>query len=401
VKLVTNVNHLRRLFTVAGILAGLSCGTATYAEAVVIPAAPQLAAEGYLLIDAKTGKTLVEFNAEQRLPPASLTKIMTSYVAAEELSRGVVSAEDEVDISVNAWRMEGSRMFIREGTKVKLNDLLHGIIVQSGNDASVAVAEHIAGSEEAFADVMNQYAAKLGMTNTNFMNATGLPDENHYSTALDLSKLTAKLINSFPEHYKIYADKYFTYADIRQPNRNSLLHLDSSVDGVKTGHTEAAGYCLIASAVRGDMRLISVVMGAASEKARASESQTLLSYGFRYFETASLYQAGESLRQVKIWGGQHSSLRLGLQKDVILTIPKGTRADLIAEVNLHAEIHAPVGAGDQLGLLTVTLPGGESIEFPIEALNGVQEAGFFSRLWDSIALFFVKLFGGDPLGIDD
>jgi serine-type D-Ala-D-Ala carboxypeptidase (penicillin-binding protein 5/6) len=367
------------------------------AAPAIIPAPPQLAASGYLLIDAKTGKVLVEHNADQRLPPASLTKIMTSFVAAKELSRSTISFDDEVDISVKAWRMEGSRMFLREGTQVRLEDILRGVIIQSGNDASVALAEHIAGGEDAFADVMNQYASQLGMTGTHFVNATGLPDENHFTTAKDLSRLTVALINEFPEHYRIYKEKTFTYNEIRQGNRNLLLMRDSSVDGVKTGHTEAAGYCLVASAMRGDMRLISVVMGASSEGARATESQKLLTYGFRYYETAPLYNAGDTLKQVRVWGGQHKSIRLGLSEDMVLTIAKGSRDELKALIDVKSEIHAPLTEGDQLGKLTVTLSEGERIVVPLEALNGVQESGFFAGLWDAVVLFFHKLAGGDPL----
>ena len=342
----------------------LIVGLAVHAAPAIIPAPPQLAAEGYLLIDATTGTSLVEFNADQRLPPASLTKIMTSYVADKEIERGTISMDDEVDVSIKAWRMEGSRMFIQEGTKVRLDDIMRGIIVQSGNDASVALAEHIAGSEEAFADIMNQYAQQLGMVDTHFVNATGLPDENHYTTANDLAKLTVALINEFPEHYKIYSEKYFTYSDIRQPNRNKLLMRDSSVDGVKTGHTEAAGYCLVASAVRGDMRLVSVVMGASSEESRAAESQKLLTYGFRYFETANLYKADEALRQVRVWGGQHGSVKLGLTSDVVMTIPKGVRDELSAEIQIQNEIHAPIEKGDELGSLTISVPDKDDISVP-------------------------------------
>lgn len=379
----------------------LICSQVNAAPAI-IPAPPQLAASGYLLIDARTGKALVEQNAEQRLPPASLTKIMTSYVAAKELALGTISLEDEVDISVEAWRTEGSRMFVREGTKVRLEDLIRGIVIQSGNDASVAVAEHIAGSEAAFADVMNQYAVQLGMVGTNFANSTGLPDDSHYTTAHDLALLTTALINEFPEHYAIYKERSFTYGapgeqPKRQANRNKLLFRDSTVDGVKTGHTKAAGYCLVASAVRDDMRLISVVMGATSEESRARESQKLLTYGFRYFETARLYGAEEVLKQVRVWGGQHGSIRMGLAEDLLLTIPRGSRQNLQATLSFIDEVHAPVAQGDQLGTLTVTLPEGREISLPLKALNPVKEAGFFVGLWDSIQLFFLKLFGGDPL----
>lgn len=379
----------------------LICSQANAAPAI-IPAPPQLAASGYLLIDARTGKALVEQNAEQRLPPASLTKIMTSYVAAKELALGTISLEDEVDISVEAWRTEGSRMFVREGTKVRLEDLIRGIVIQSGNDASVAVAEHIAGSEAAFADVMNQYAVQLGMVGTNFANSTGLPDDSHYTTAHDLALLTTALINELPEHYAIYKERSFTYGapgeqPKRQANRNKLLFRDSTVDGVKTGHTKAAGYCLVASAVRDDMRLISVVMGATSEESRARESQKLLTYGFRYFETAQLYGAEEVLKQVRVWGGQHGSIRMGLAEDLLLTIPRGSRQNLQATLSFIDEVHAPVAQGDQLGTLTVTLPEGREVSLPLKALNPVKEAGFFIGLWDSIQLFFLKLFGGDPL----
>ena len=384
----------KRVFA-AGVL--FFTGFGAQAAPAIIPAPPQLAAEGYLLIDAATGAALVQFNADQRLPPASLTKIMTSYVAAKEIERGTITLDDQVAVSIKAWRMEGSRMFIQEGTKVRLEDILRGIIVQSGNDASVALAEHVSGSEDAFADLMNQYAQQLGMTDTRFVNATGLPDENHYTTANDLSRLTVALINQFPEHYKIYSEKYFTYSEITQPNRNKLLMRDSSVDGVKTGHTDAAGYCLVASAVRGDMRLLSVVMGASSEEGRAAESQKLLTYGFRYFETAHLYLADEALRQVRVWGGQHSTVKLGLLADVVMTIPKGVRGELQAKIQIKNEIHAPIEKGDELGSLTVSVPDKEVISVSLIALNGVQGAGFFARIWDSILLFFVGISGGDPL----
>ena len=379
----------------AGVMFFLGFGV--QAAPAIIPAPPQLAAEGYLLIDATTGASLVEFNAGQRLPPASLTKIMTSYVAAKEIERGTITLDDQVAVSIKAWRMEGSRMFIQEGTKVRLEDILRGIIVQSGNDASVALAEHVAGSEDAFAELMNQYAQQLGMTDTNFVNSTGLPDENHYTTANDLSRLSVALINQFPEHYKIYSEKYFTYSEIRQPNRNKLLMRDSTVDGVKTGHTDAAGYCLVASAVRGDMRLLSVVMGASSEESRAAESQKLLTYGFRYFETAHLYRADEALRQVRVWGGRHSTVKLGLIVDVMMTIPKGVRGELQAETKIKNEIHAPIEKGDELGSLIVSVPDKEDISVPLTALNGVREAGVFARMWDSILLILVSISGGDPL----
>ena len=368
-----------------------------YGDEFIIPAPPQVSAEGYFVMDANTDEVLVEFNSDQRLPPASLTKIMTSYVAAKELSKGSISLDDEVSVSVKAWRMEGSRMFIREGTTVRLEEILRGIIIQSGNDASVALAEHISGSEESFVETMNMHARNLGLKNTNFENSTGLPHENHYTTASDLGKLVKALIREFPSHYKYYAEKYYEYAGIRQNNRNRLLWRDASVDGVKTGHTEAAGYCLVASAVRNGMRLISVVMGTESEVSRAIESQKLLSFGFRYFETISLYQAGDVLRQVKIWGGKHSSLRLGLENPLLLTIPKGSRDKLSAELTLVEEVHAPITKGDKFGTLTIAGLGEKKVSVPITALNSVEEASFFGRLIDAIQLFFLKIFGGDPL----
>jgi D-alanyl-D-alanine carboxypeptidase (penicillin-binding protein 5/6) len=385
---------LKSLLTVAMLLAA-NLGQAQS----ILPAPPQLAAEGYLLIDADTGHIIVEQNSEQRLPPASLTKIMTSYIISAELAQGTVTLDEEVLISVNAWRTGGSRMFIREGTKVTVEDLKRGIIIQSGNDASVAMAERIAGSEDAFADLMNQHAARLGMTNTNFMNATGLPDDNHYTTATDLAKVTRALIKDFPEDYEIYAEKYFTYNDIRQPNRNSLLWRDQSVDGVKTGHTEAAGYCLVASAERDGMRLISVVMGASSEESRAIESQKLLTYGFRYFETVRLYNAGESLKTARVWGGANNSISLGVPEDVVLTVPKGTVKNLQASMDLQKVIKAPVQAGDSFGTLQIS--NGEELvrEVPLVAGQAVAEGGFFKRLWDSLSLFFTNLFSGDTLSV--
>ena len=273
------------------------------AQPVIIPAPPEVAASSYILIDAESGRVIMEKNADQPLPPASLTKMMTSYVVEYEAERGKIKYTDPVLISVNAWRTGGSKMFVREGTTVSVEDLLKGIIIQSGNDASVAIAEHIAGSESAFADIMNQDAKVLGMNNTHFVNATGLPAQNHYSSARDLAILAKALITHFPEQYKIYAEKYFTWNDIRQPNRNLLLWRDNTVDGLKTGHTDEAGYCLVASAVRDGMRMISVVLGTTSEEARARETQKLLSYGFRYFETHHLYSPGVTLQDAQVWKG--------------------------------------------------------------------------------------------------
>ena len=370
--------------------------TATAAP-IIIPAAPQIGAESYLLIDAATGDVLASENARMRLPPASLTKIMTSYIIADEIEQGRITLDDRVPISVKAWRMEGSRMFIREGTEVSVADLLRGIVIQSGNDASVAMAEYIAGDEEAFAGLMTQTAKSLGMNNTNFMNATGLPDEMHYTTAEDLAVLTRALINRFPEHYAIYSEKYFSYNDIRQANRNALLWRDDSVDGVKTGHTQAAGYCLVASAMENDTRLISVVMGARDERTRAAESQKLLNYGFRYYETVNLYAAGSSLKRVRVWSGLHESLEVGLDDAITLTIPRGGRDQLKAEINLQDVIEAPIERGQTLGALTLSLGDEMLVERPVVALNPVQEAGWLSSTLDDVQLMFIDLTGGDPL----
>ena len=365
----------------------------------IIPAPPQLATEGHILLDAATGTVIIEENAEMRLPPASLTKIMTSYIIASEIQQGRISLDDLVPISVKAWKMEGSRMFVREGTEVKVSDLVRGIVIQSGNDASVAMAEFIAGDEQAFADIMNQVAQKLGMTRTQFKNATGLPDEGHYTTAKDLSLLARALIRDFPEHYKVYKEKYFSYNDIRQANRNSLLWRDDAVDGMKTGHTEAAGFCLVASAEKKDMRLVSVVMGATSERSRSTESQKLINYGFRYFESVKLYDGLESLRRVKVWGGLHESLDVGIEAPARLTIPNGARGALAAEVTLDPVIKAPVRRGQILGLLRISLEGETMLERPVVALNGVDEAGLVSTLIDEVSLFFLSLFSGDPLAL--
>jgi D-alanyl-D-alanine carboxypeptidase (penicillin-binding protein 5/6) len=365
----------------------------------IIPAPPQLAATGYLLIDADSNEVLVEFNSNERLPPASLTKIMTSYIVAEELDLGTLKEEQEVNISVKAWRMEGSRMFIKEGTKVTVGDLMSGVIIQSGNDASVALAEHIAGSEAAFADVMNQQAARLGMVDSHFMNATGLPHVDHYTTASDLAKLTISLIKDHPSHYGVYSEKYFTYNDIRQPNRNTLLWRDKSVDGVKTGHTEEAGYCLVASAQRDNMRLVSVVMGAQSEESRAAESQKLLTYGFRYYETLRLYQAREALNEVRVWGGAKPSIKMGLANEVAITIPRGAKDSLTAAMDIEGVFKAPINEGDVMGQLTVSLNDKTVYQGPLIALGNVDEAGLLQRLWDSLMLFVMQLFSGDPLKV--
>ena len=305
-----------------------------------------------------------------------------------------------MSVSVKAWRMKGSLMFIQEGTKVRLEDLLRGIIIQSGNDASVALAEHIAGSEDVFADLMNKHALRLGMLDTNFVNATGWPHEEHYTSAKDMATLTQELINDFPEHYKMYSEKGFTYNDISQRNRNTLLFRDNTVDGVKTGHTEAAGYCLVSSSFRDGMRLIAVVMGASSKTIRAQESQKLLAYGFRYYDTVDLYRSNESIRKVRVWDGTHLSINLGLVENLSVTIPEGAAENLTTDLIINSEIRAPLRKGQELGTLSVVLSGEEFLSVPLVALNAVERAGLVRRVWHSIQLFFIKLFGGDPLRAD-
>ena len=362
-------------------------------QAAVLPPPPQLAATAYVLMDASTGDIIAESGADGQFAPASLTKMMTSYIVEHEVSEGNISFNDLVPISVKAWKTEGSRMFVREGTQVRLEDLLRGVIIQSGNDASVALAEYVAGSEEAFADLMNQHAERLGLTNTHFKNATGLPAEGHYSSPRDLALIGRALIQDFPEQYAIYKEKYFTYNDIKQPNRNRLLWRDPTVDGIKTGHTEEAGYCLVSSAVRDDMRLISVVLGTTSDQARAQESQKLLAYGFRFFRNYPLYKAGQELNKPKVWKGVTDSVSLGLGGDLSLTIPRGSENQLAATLDLPEVIEAPLAAGEVVGHLLVTLEGEEVAREPLLALQSVEEAGFLKAIWHSIVLFFQGLFG--------
>ncbi len=374
------------------LLALLLASTAQAASAL-IPAPPQVSARSYLVMDTDTGHIIAADRENERFAPASLTKMMTSYIVEYEISKGNIAEDDLVLVSEKAWRTGGSRMFIQEGTQVKVGDLLRGVIIQSGNDASVALAEHIAGSERAFADLMNQHARLLGMNDTHFVNATGLPADDHYSSAIDLAKLAKALITRFPEHYAIYSQKYFTYNNIRQPNRNKLLWRDNSVDGIKTGHTDDAGYCLVASAKRDDMRLISVVMGTDSEEARARESQKLLSYGFRYYRTHQLYTAGQVLKDSKIWAGSRDQIRLGLTEDLAVTVPRGKTDQLEASIELDKVIKAPVSQGQELGKVRVSIDGETVTTVPLVALETVEEGGLFKRIWHAIVLFFLGLIG--------
>jgi len=357
----------------------------------IIPAPPQLAASSWILMDANSGRILAEHNADERLPPASLTKLMTAYLVERELDRGTINLTDMVNISENAWRTGGSKMFIEVGDRVSVDNLLHGIIIVSGNDASVAMAEHLAGGEAPFADLMNQHATRLGMNDTHFMNATGLPHENHYSTAHDMARLSRHIINDYPEHYAIYSQRNFSFAGIDQPNRNRLLWRDPTVDGLKTGWTTEAGYCLVSSAQRDGMRLISVVMGTSSDEARAQESQKLLSYGFRFYETMKLYERGAVLATPRVWGGDINELRVGVDEEVFMTLPRNRNEELRARLNLDADIQAPVAVGDDVGTLEVYL-GEEMVgERQLIALENIEEGGLFKRLFDQVQRFFSNL----------
>ena len=371
----------------------LLAAVSVQAQQVLIPAPPKLSATAYLLVDAVTGEVLVEHNADTQVEPASLTKLMTGYIVSSEIAQGRLGLNDMVNISVKAWRKGGSKMFVQEGTQVSVEDLLRGVIIQSGNDASIALAEHVAGSEEAFVDIMNQKAALLGMHNTVFKNSTGWPAEGHLTTARDQAIMARAVINDYPEHYGKYSEKYFSYNGINQANRNRLLFRDDSVDGLKTGHTDAAGYCLVASAKRDGMRLIAVVMGTASEAARATETQQLLSYGFRYYQTQPVYTAGEELRRTRVWAGQSDDVALGVADDLVLTIPRGSQGALEAKMHIDETIKAPVTQGQELGNLTIDLNGERLADVPLVAMEEVEQAGFFARLWSNIKLFFMGLFG--------
>ncbi len=390
------MNRLSVLLT--SLLLSLVSAVAAPARSAVLPPPPDVAASAWLLIDADTGYVITERNADERLAPASLTKLMTSYVLASELASGRVSNDDMVQVSENAWAQNpvfagSSLMWIEPGKPVSLLQLHRGVVISSGNDASVAIAEHVAGSESAFADMMNAHAADLGMTGTHYVNSHGLPDPEHYTTARDLVLLAKALIERYPEDYALYKEREYTYNNIRQYNRNALLAEDPSVDGLKTGHTEEAGYCLVASAKRNGMRLVSVVLGADSERSRKAESRKLLNYGFRTFETLSLYSAGEELATTRLWMGQQQTLSLGVDRTIRMTIPRGSRDDLDAVMEIDKVIKAPVAQGDTYGALLVKLEGETLLNEPLVALQTVEQAGFFARLWDSIKLFFIELFG--------
>ena len=380
------MRSIRTTVIAAGICAMVT--TLAAQAAVVKPTPPKIEARAYILQDYDSGSVLAEYNADERVEPASLTKMMTVYAALAQLQEGKFKMDDLVPVSKKAWRMGGSKMFIEVGKEVPVEDLLKGIIIQSGNDASVALAEYVAGDESAFADLMNQYAAHLGMTNTHFVNATGLPHADHYSTARDLSKLAIALIRDFPADYPLHAMREYTWNNIKQANRNPLLAVDDSVDGVKTGHTESAGYCLVASAKEGDMRLVSALLGSKSEDTRLTESQALLRYGFRFFETGRLYEGGTPVGRARVWQGASQQLDVGVSEDLYLTVPRGEFKKIEPAILVQEKIRAPVQAGQELGTLRVSLDGELLAERPLVALGDVPKGGLWRRMSDYVRLWF-------------
>lgn len=366
-------------------------------SATIIPDAPQINAKGFILIDYSTGKVIAEGNADMQLAPASLTKMMTSYIIGKELENGNITNNDKVMISENAWAKnfpDSSKMFIEVGTEVPVNLLNQGIIVASGNDACVAMAEHIAGSESAFADLMNAHAEQLGMSSSFFENSHGLDSSSHMTTPRDMATLATAIIREVPQEYALYKQKSFTYNNIKQYNRNSLLWDKSlNVDGMKTGHTSNAGYSLVTSATKGDMRLVTVVMGTESERARKVESKKLLNYGFRFFETITPYKAGEKFASNRIWFGDKTQVDLGILVDTPITIPRGQRKNLKANFELNQELEAPLAKGTVVGKLFLQLDGEDIAQYPLVALEEVNEGSFFSKLMDYIKQFFAQWLG--------
>ncbi|HHH43740.1 MAG TPA: D-alanyl-D-alanine carboxypeptidase [Gammaproteobacteria bacterium] len=356
--------------------------------ATPVPKAPSVGAKGYLVEDFLSGQAIAEKNADQPLEPASITKLMSAYVIFSEIRKGSLSLSDKVRISEKAWRTQGSRMFVEVNTQVSVADLIKGMIIQSGNDATVALAEQIAGTEASFAALMNTYAQQLGLTRSHFVNSTGLPDKEHYTTARDIVRVARALIREFPEYYQWYSEKQFTYNDITQYNRNKLLWRDESVDGLKTGHTDSAGYCLVTSAERDGMRLISVVLGTKSEEARADASQSLLNYGFRFFETHKLYDGNVKLTSARVWKGATEQVDLGLAEPLYITIPRGEYNNLDASMQLQEQIMAPVAQGQTLGHVVIRLGDKTVTERDLVALQAVDEGSFWQRIVDEGLLYF-------------
>lgn len=377
---------MKKILTFALLLAALPVFAAP--AAAPPPPAPDIAARSYILVDLSSGQTLQQRGGDERMEPASLTKLMTAYLTFAALRQGVITNTQALPVSERAWRAEGSRMFIQPNTPVAVDDLIRGMIVQSGNDACITLAEGIAGSEEEFVRRMNLEAQRLGMKNTHFMNATGLPHPQHYTTARDLSLLARAIIRDFPEYYPLYSLKEYKYNNITQANRNRLLWQDPTVDGMKTGHTESAGFCLIASAKRDTRRLLSVVLGTTSESMRASESQKLLNYGFQNFDTHHLYQKGRAVATLPVWKGSENILKAGVAQDFYISLPKGQYARLKASLVSKQPLLAPLAAGQQVGTIRLTLDDQPYAEYPLVALEGVARANFFKRGWDGIKLWF-------------
>ena len=361
----------------------------------MVPKAPKLKLDSYILLEANTNTVIAEFNSENQISPASMTKVMSGYVIADQIASGAITLDDKVLISEKAWKTGGSKMFIEAGKRVSVRDLLSGIIIQSGNDATVAMAEYVAGSEEGFVDFMNDYASDLGLSNTLFQNAVGWTDPNHFSSVNDLAQLTKALIAHFPDHYATYKEKEFTFSGIRQLNRNKLLWRDDSVDGVKTGHTESAGYCLISSAKRNDMRLIAVVAGSPSENERLISSQRLLEYGFRFFATQKLISKDSEITTAKVWGGKMDEVALGTKEDILLTLPRSDFKNIKANYNFKNNIQAPISNGDAIGDIEFISDDRVVLSAPLVAIESVEATGFFGRIWARIVFWILSLFSID------
>ena len=358
----------------------------------MVPKAPKLNLDSYILLEANTNTVIAEFNSENQISPASMTKVMSGYVIADQIASGAISLDDKVLVSEKAWKTGGSKMFIEAGKRVSVRDLLSGIVIQSGNDATVAMAEYVAGSEEGFVDFMNAYASELGLSNTLFQNAVGWTDPNHFSSVNDLAQLTKALIANFPDHYATYKEKEFTFSGIRQLNRNKLLWRDDSVDGVKTGHTESAGYCLISSAKRNDMRLIAVVAGSPSENERLLSSQRLLEYGFRFFATQKLISKDSEITTAKVWGGKMDEVALGTKEDILLTLPRSDFKNIKANYNFKNNIQAPISNGDVIGDIEFISDDRVVLSAPLVAVESVEAKGFFGRIWARIVFWILSLF---------
>jgi D-alanyl-D-alanine carboxypeptidase (penicillin-binding protein 5/6) len=379
-------SSMRLYFAFAAYL--LSSSLLAQHPAAPAPTLPAIAARSFVLLDFNSGQILGSHNPSERVEPASLTKLMTAYLTFSALGQKTLRPDQTVPVSTRAWKANGSRMFIEPGKAVTVDELLRGMIVQSGNDASIALAEAIAGSEDAFAQMMTREARRLGMKNTSFMNSTGMPHPQHYSTAHDLALLAAAIIREFPEHYPLYSAKEYRYNNISQSNRNRLLWTDPAVDGMKTGYTENAGYCLITSAKRESRRLISVVLGTASESSRAIESQKLLNYGFQFYDTVRLYEKNEPVATLQVWKGASNVVKAGFTNDLYLTLPKGYVEKLKAHVETMQPLLAPISAGQQVGTVRILLDGKPYRELPVVALEAVPVAGILGRGWDSIRLLF-------------